>query len=263
MNEYHFDVDITPTGRRVSMSPDDADRKVWNSAADVLSDRAYRTRDGAIRVRMTWPPYSEQPSIRTTLQVIDDGGRMDLHDAPSYVELFFHDVFLLFNLAVPGSFGGVIAPSGAHHVDEVALDARLFEYALGGERDRVHIGLVPLRNVVAWYDALDLGTRQVATYGIAKVLFHLLNLSRGTENVAHSVFALAQSIEILGVTRSVDPELFRLRDSLVHGNAPVIHPLHDDVLEPEVEAVMLDWLNAADDAAGAVIAELQARILRI
>lgn len=259
MNEYHFDVEITRTGRRVSGAHDEDDRQLLQSAATLLSERTYRTKEGVVRVRIEWPQWRDEPSLRTTLQVIDDSGRLDPRDAASYVELFFHDIFLIFNLAVPGSFGGVIAPSGAQRVNEIALDARLFEYALGFTERAADVTILPLRDVVAWYDSLDLGTRQVATYGVAKVLFQLLALSRGEEQVAWSVLALAQSLELLGV-KDADPAIFELRDAVVRGTAPVLHPLHDDVLDAQSEDVLAEWLAAADRAAGAVIAALQARI---
>ena len=43
------------------------------------------------------------------LHVVDERVNGDARDIPAFVELFFHDAFLVGNLARPGSFGGVIA----------------------------------------------------------------------------------------------------------------------------------------------------------
>src|SRR5688572_546249 len=138
-----------------------ADIAVWRSAAEVLRERTY----GAVRVQVDWDPLvmrdrEDEGPVQFEVQVIG----ADARDAASFAALFFHDAFLLLNLAVPGSFGGTLAIlSGG---SELALSARMFEYAWATASSSIEP--LPLVDVVGWYDSLGLGTQQVATDGVAK-----------------------------------------------------------------------------------------------
>src|SRR5688572_27256368 len=160
-----------------------ADIAVWRSAAEVLRERTYANEHGTVRVQVDWDPlvmrdHADDESVQFEVQVIGAGER----DAASYAALFFHDAFLMLNLAVPGSFGGTIAIlSGG---SEIALSARMFEYAwaASSRNGSPSIDVLQLRDVVAWYDGLQLGTQQVATDGVAKALFLMLHLARREED---------------------------------------------------------------------------------
>lgn len=213
---------------------------------DVVRERVY----GPVRVTAEWPSDLSTPELRVDVAV---RGEIDPNDAPAYVELFFHDVFLLLNLSTPGSFGGTISIKGGKlQVNSIELSARLFEYAKG-------LGRLPLENVTAWYDSLQLGTQQLATDANSTALFQLLRLARGAEDEEQSILRLASAAEaLLGRPESLR-RLFELREELVQG--PVIHPMHDDALDPRVEDATAEWIEVADVAATAVIAALQQRIL--
>jgi hypothetical protein len=242
MNEYHFDAEITLSGRAA-----EADR-------GELNERVYATGTGGVRVRAEWSAPNGAPVLRVPLHVVDDRVNGDARDIPAFVELFFHDAFLLLNLASPGSFGGVIAVSGGdYRVHEVALDARVFENALAAKS-------LPLRDVIAWYDALQIGTSQLATTGVAKALFHLLHLARGPEDDQTSVMRLAQAAEALGAPAETLAPLFAHRDAIARGTALVLHPMADDALDARVDDASLDWTTVVDDAAGVVIGIIQAQI---
>src|ERR1044071_1857862 len=110
---------------------------------DVVRERVY----GNVRVAAEWPPVLSTPEIRIA---IDVEGDFDRRDAPGYVELFFHDVFLLLNLSTPGSFGGTVSLSGGElRVRDVTYSARLFTYD-------AELGQVPLDKVIAWYAGLQI-----------------------------------------------------------------------------------------------------------
>jgi hypothetical protein len=207
----------------------------------LLRERVY----GGVRVGADWSAMAEGgPSVRVPLEVIDEREHGDERDLPGYVELFFHDVFLIMNIAAAGSFGGVIATQ-----KELTLDPRLFVYA----------GLppLPLRDVVAWYDALGLGTAQIAESGMARALFHLLHLSRGPEDDTVTVLRLAQALEALGLSSGM---LFELRDAVVSGTAPVVHPMQDDALDARLEDAAFDWTAAVDEAARGVLGEVRRQV---
>jgi hypothetical protein len=238
-----YDLELTLT----TDAPGDA----WSAAPGVLGEREYRTEDGVVRVRFDWAAVRAEPFTRVSLEIVDDRQDGDARDLPAFVDLFFHDVFLMFNLAAPGSFGGVVTAAGGEYgVREVALDPWVFEYA--------DAEALPLRDVVQWYDSLGLGTRQIATGGAAAALFHLLHLARVEEEDATSIVRLSLAGEALGLPR--DARLFELRDAIVSGAAPVVHPMYDESLDSRLEDASLDWSDAIDRAAGAVIGALQRQV---
>lgn len=226
MNEYLLDAEIGGIGRvvEVGANADEADRVVWREAAEVLRERTY----GTARVIASWPERVAADTLRVPLRIGGD----------DVAELFLHDAFLLFNLAVPGSFGGTIALNDGH---ELTLDARLFEYAWATGPSS--IGVLPLREVVAWYEEADEAS--------LKALFHLLHLSRNPEDEVVAIVRLAQAAAALGVGEA---KLFALRDALVRNDATVSHPLDED------ERESLERIDVADRAASAVVAALQRKI---
>ena len=212
---------------------------------NIVRERVY----GAVRVTAEWPAQLATPEIRVALEVSGDVGR---RDAPAYIELFFHDVFLLLNLAAPGSFGGTISITGGElRVRELTFSPRMFDYASGLAR-------LPLDQVTRWYDALRLGTQQVATTGEAKALFQLLHLARGEENEQESVVRLASAAEALDGAKV--PRLFALREQIASGRTPVFHPMHDEALDERVLDATREWIEITDAAATAVVTVLQERI---
>lgn len=233
MNEFRFEAEVV-LGDAV---PD-----------DVVRERVY----GGVRVRAEWPAKLAAPEVRVGLQVRGD---LDARDAPAYVELFFHDLFLLLNLASPGSFGGTISiTGGSFRVRELSFDPRVFAYAAPAAS-------LPLADVVRWYDGLNLGTQQIATNGVATALMQLLHLARGAECEEDSILRLAIAADAVVEKTSVPRRLFELRDDIALGRAPVFHPMHDDALDPRVEDATREWIEVADATAGLVIGALQQRVL--
>lgn len=230
----NFEVEISRT--------DWSNSEVWSSAREVLRERVY----AGVRVGADWSAMAgDEPSVRVPLEVIDERQQGDARDLPDYVELFFHDVFLILNIAAPGSFGGTIAATKR----ELSLDPRLFLYVV--------LEPWPLRDVLAWYDSLELGTTQVATSPMAGALFHLLHLSSGPEDDVLTVVRLAQALEGLGLRAE---RLFALRDEIVRGTAPVVHPLHDESLDARLEDDSFDWTGAVDEGVKLLLGEIRNKL---
>jgi hypothetical protein len=229
MSEYHFEAEITG---KLELN------------ADALRERVYRGEGGVVGLRIDWPAATDAPSLRVGIDVVAE---VPARDVPAFVELFFHDAFLMLNIAKPGSFGGIVATSGgAFRVNELSLSAHLFDAANARTT-------VPLAEVVAWYDSLAIGTRQIAESETEKVLFHLLHLARGAETEPLELVRLAQC-------GRAPAKLLRWRDALVSGDAPVVHPMQDDALDPRVEDRALDWTLVADEAANAIVSALQSEV---
>jgi hypothetical protein len=241
MNGTLLDAEIGGIGRVVELgaAAGEADRRVWESAAEVLRQRAY----GAARVVAEWPASRGEGAVRLPLRVT--GG-----DAEWLAELFLHDAFLIFNLAAPGSFGGAVSIVGGN---DFTLDARLFEYAwaTAARGGAARIEALPLAQVAAWYDGLRVDAARAADTPLTRALFHLLHLARSAEDEVLSILRLAQTAEALGTG---DTNLFTLRSAVVRPDAPVSHPALDD------DERTLQRVDVADRAAAAVVAALQARI---
>lgn len=232
MNEFRFEAEI---------ALDDV------VPAQVVRERVY----GGVRVMAEWPEAPAMPVIRVAITVTGD---LDRKDAPAYVELFFHDVFLLLNLASPGSFGGTISVTGGElRVRELTFDARVFAYA-------APLATLPLGDVVRWYDGLNLSTQQLATSGTAIALVQLLYLARAAEQEEESIRRLAIAADAIVDKTNVPARLYELRDDIAYGRIPIVHPMHDDGLDPRVEDITREWIEVADVAAGLVIGALQAQV---
>jgi len=218
MNQTRFTVEIA----RTDFDPKHHD--LWRSAAALLCERTY---DG-VSVRGDWTRMlSAEAIVRMEVEV---RGNADPREFPAHLERFFHDAFLMLNLAVPGSFGGmIVATGGEFRVNELAFDASLFLYAAADP--------LPLASVAAWFDGRGRGSE--------RVLFHLLHIARSNDELAMRL-RLAMCLELLGL----EDEAQRLDVRKV----AVRHPLDD--------ADDLEDADAVDRAAHLVIAALQEDIRR-
>jgi hypothetical protein len=294
MSTTTLHVQITGRGRTTANPETDttaADMVLWRDAAAVLRERAYTTEAGPVRVSVDWGPLVERDDadddhpVALDVKVTDEREPSESKDVVSFVELFFHDAFLLLNLAVPGSFGGAIVTlsDGEHRASELTLSARVFEYAwaTATRNGWPSIESLPLAHVIDWYDALQIGTEQLSTATVAKALFLVLHLSRMEEDESTSVLRLGQALgalfegpsslrasiaALLGESVKLDTALThfaKLRDAIVHGTAPVLHPMADAELDNCVDDASIELVDASDFAASIVVGALQALVRRL
>jgi hypothetical protein len=227
MNEHKFSAEVA----RQTRVPNAID--FFRGAAAALRDRAY----GNILVQADWTPLaSDDDIVRIDLAVIDAEDRLTARDVPPYIELFFYDAFLLFNIAFPGSFGGAITVTGGEfRVNDLSFDA--VPFACGAPS-------TPLAEVVAWYPAK---TNQIAATPMQTVLFHLLHIGRGGHDEWMQRARLNECLKALGIDEPV-PDI------------PVIHPMHDETLDARlddaateiVDRAMVRVLSAIQQAARAI-----------
>jgi hypothetical protein len=222
MNEFTFTAEIA---RQVGASKN---AELWNAATASLRERTY----GLVRVQADWHPLgSEDDIVRIDVRVIGE----DRHprDIPAFVELFFHDAFLIFNIAAPGSFGGAITITGGEYrVNGLSFDVSPFAGAS-------LTTTVPLPEVVAWYPG---GTDQVASTPMQNVLFHLLHIARTPSDEWTLHVRLNDCLKSLALP------------GLDIASAPVIHPMHDESLDGRVDD---DAMSILDDAMARVLTAIQ------
>lgn len=283
---------------------DEADVQLLSQAADLLRERVYVSEGHLVHVQLDWAPLIERrrldaernalidpdadepleglPPVDVTVRLVDEREEGGASDLLSFVELFLHESFLILNVAVPGSFGGRMRWSWDGFAPrEVLLDARVFEVAwvTAASEDWPRLEALSLSNVKAWYDALAIGTQQVAMTGTVRALFHLLYLARGDEEDTISVLRLALALEavfdargsflgpriesILGPTLSLHDELQRFidgRDAMILGAAPVAHPMYDDALDTRADDASLDYTAIVDFASRVIVGVLQQQV---
>jgi hypothetical protein len=220
MNEYRFTAEVA------RQTPVSNAAEFFREAADVLRDRAY----GNVLVQADWTPLaSDDDIVRIDVTV---NGDLDPRDVPAYVELFFHDAFLVFNIALPGSFGGAITVTGGDfRVNDLFFDAALF--ACGASS-------MPLAEVIAWYPA---ETNQIASTPMQTALFHLLHIGRGGHDQWMQRARLNECLKALGIDESIK-------------QIPLIHPMHDETLDArlddaaqDIDRAMVRVLTAVQNAA--------------
>jgi hypothetical protein len=208
MNEYRFSAEVARQTRAANAAD------FFRGAAAVVNERDY---DG-IRVHADWTPLaSDEDIVRIDVSVT---GQLAPRDVPAYVELFFHDAFLLFNLAIPGSFGGAITVSGEFRVNDLSFDAAPF--ACGAPS-------MPLAEVVAWHRAT---TNQIASTPMQTALFHLLHIGRGGHDEWMLRARLNACLNAVGIDEPID-------------EIAVVHPMHDEALDSRVDDAATDILDRA------------------
>ena len=208
MTDYKFTAEVA----RQTRVPNAVD--FFTEAATALRERTY----GNIRVQTDWTPLASDEDI---VQIdVNVRGDLTAIDAPAYAELFFHDAFLLFNLALPGSFGGTITLTGGDfRANDLSFDAAPF--ACGAES-------MPLSEVIAWYPA---ETNQIASTPVQTALFHLLHIARSTPDEWTYRAHLAECQTALGLEPLAE--------------IAVTHPMHDESLDNRSNDDATDILDRA------------------
>ena len=179
-------------------------------APSALHERKYETPAGIVRVVADWTALaSDEDIVRIAVRVTEGG--LAPRDVPAFVELFFHDAFLMFNIATPGSFEGEITVTGGEfRVNDLSFDASPFACATSS---------MPLAEVAAWYPAT---TQQIASTPMQKVLFHLLHIGRGNHHEWMLRARLQECLKALGLDETLE-------------EIAIVHPMHDEILDARVD----------------------------
>lgn len=230
----------------------------------------------------------EQPNGRAKAEivVIVEGGipRIGIQVLESYL----HDVFLMMNICVPGSFDLNRANLvGSADSVEVSLSNVQFELAgTRSESDWPGLYDLPLRRVVSWFDAVRSGVAQLPHNPSERALFALLHIAKLDinpmiviwifyafesllqtkvgENFSSLVMRLAALLKLddkqLRTLKSKLRGLYDIRSGIVHGGFEVAHPMHNEVLDKRVDQNYSRIAEAAEFSMMVLIAAIQATI---
>lgn len=216
------------------------------------------------------------------------------HGYSAAVESFLHDVFLIMNIAAPGSCNFYLASLRSKdekhrkQLAEVSLSQFNFELALRNRRDGKWPApkMLDVRQVVDWVFAVRRGVTQVPQSRMEKVLFALLHIAK-TDVSPVVVVWLFYALETLFDTRPgenrrallerakllLSPNerdaavlgknlrgLYEYRSKLVHGGLEIIHPMHHEGLDRRVWEKYLELAKVAEFGFALVLVSVQAII---
>lgn len=220
------------------------------------------------------------------------------HVARYHVENFVYDVFLMMNMASAGCCNFYTASLRArsesgfsrHLHGHLELSEYNFDLAtLDGHAGKWPAPrFLPLEQVIRWYRTVRVGATQVPNNRMEKVLFALLHLAR-TEVSVNTVVWLFYALETFFDTRQgenvralmnrialllapTDKQkavlkkklraLYDVRSSFVHGGREVIHPLHNEAIDPRIEKPYLELIRTTEFGFSVLLASIQETVLR-
>jgi hypothetical protein len=267
--------------------------KLWSDLCDLLSEKHLEVDGVSYTLNVDWQPLLENckssystlkalhtlpKSSRTTenvneilgkfpkgptrLKVKVDGPREGSAASAAVADLV-HNVFLIMNIAVPGSCDFYRARLiGEDHPPAISLSADNFEIALLRSFDRGWpcIGLIDLARVVSWFETVRPMATQIPKNPMERTLFACLHMARidasaisivwlfyafesllqtrPGENfstiVARVCLLLEANNEQASIVRKRMRDLYNVRSAVVHGGFEVIHPLHNELLDDRV-----------------------------
>ena len=208
--------------------------------------------------------------------------------AESLVECFLYDFFLMMNLASPAAcdlFGARL-----HKNRPIRLSNYVFEMAMleSADGNWPRTAILPLPTVMKWYRSVRTSAKLVPRNRMERVLFAVLHLAK-SEISPSSVVWVFYALETLFDTKAgenfrslisrivllLQPEagelvrlrkklreLYDIRSSFVHGGMDVVHPMHDEILDRDVDAIHSRIMDAVDFGTQLIVASIQEVIRR-
>jgi hypothetical protein len=211
--------------------------------------------------------------------------------APSAIQSYLHDCFLMLNISAPGCCDFYRASLTRNNSPtDISLSNIHFEIGLLGsfEKSWPQIQVLPLNNVIEWFDSIRMGASQLPENPMEKVLFALLHISKldispmvviwlfyafesllQTKTGENFSSMVRRLISLLGlnekqskILRSKFRTLYEIRSAIVHGGFEISHPMHDEVLDKRVSENFERISQAADYGLTALLAAIQSTIVR-
>jgi len=276
-------------------------KNAWIEAEQLLSNVNYSTHHGLIDIHVNWTSAinglssfsrteaKPQATIKVHKKMKNEAAR---NIARSCLELYLSNYFMIMNLAVPGVcnfYNTEIISSRESNRSKIELDCYQIEAAIKFSRE---IGWpiikdIEMSRVYTWLKALKIGTRQVASSRIERVLFAFLNALHGDATItnilwlSHALecFYDTPSIEIVKhlrnrsfkwlpvpennkkVIKKVFDNFYAIRSAYVHGTLEIVHPSSNEVIDEEVNTYLGKIYDANSFGLAMLLASIQSLIV--
>lgn len=202
-----------------------------------------------------------------------------------FVETYLYDLFLVLNLAVPGSadFLNVTVHSMGHSPERLGLSAYYWWSAYQAKDQWPLLHVIAPRVVAAWFYSVRQGFAQVPESSVERALFAMLHVCRSggrpediiwlfyafeslfQTRVGENFSALLERLQLILQPDSQQEKQLRkqlramydLRSSFVHGGFSVIHPIHSEVMDKRVDDSYRRIIDLSEYGAKLLLACLQ------
>jgi len=288
----------------------------WKAAIALLADRKVALNGATYIVKIDWTPLLRRHEQHfSAMEYVEEGVtkkstprallaslnrfprkpsriRVAVHStskgAKSLVgiaESVIHDIFLIMNIAAPGSCNLYKATLlDGKETNEISLSSSQFELCvLPSRRRKQTAGFVSVEKVTAWYDLVRPAAGQIPGNSTERAMFALLHMAKLSDEmlavlwlfyalesllqtkVGENFSAIVRRLRlILGDTINDAPlmkremrTLYDLRSSIVHGGFEAIHPMQDESLDARVEKVFGRLMDANDYGFVLLVAAIQ------
>jgi hypothetical protein len=237
--------------------------------------------------------FNKLPKLTICSARVEISGKNDLSERAWYprhfLELALYDSFICANLALPGVldlFGAKIPASSKNNLPtDLNLSSYNFEFwwveSLRGKFPKLR--RLPLKQVREWYALTGIGGRSRAQNGLERAVFCLFHLCRSNNYVDgliwvfHALEALLETrvgenlsgmlrrisllIELTDRDRkSLKKHLRRaydIRSAFVHGGYEIPHPIHSEVIDPEIGKAYGEGLDLQQFGMSLILSLLQ------
>ena len=181
-----------------------------------------------------------------------------------FVESYLYDLFIALNLALPGAadfFNVTVETVRPRQSERLDLSAFYFETAFRSRRQWPTLQYIDPRTVSVWFNRVRTGFSQVPDTPVERALFAMLHVCRSSgrpedivwlfyafeslfqTRVGENYSALLERVCLLLQPDRVQEKLLRknmramydFRSAFVHGGLPIIHPMHNEVMDKRVD----------------------------
>lgn len=270
---YSLRVDWTPVLQRVAHSYD-VMRLIHGASSSEEREKAlngFSTSKIAIEFQLEKPPGRPGPA--------------------SIIEYYLNDIFLIMNISTPGSCDFMSAQLvSAPHASPMRLSNYFFDVSWinAFEGKWPPIRFLSIADTRCWFERVRNEFSLVPKNSIERALFAILHICKSDLSPATIVWifnalesfygtrpgenfrALIERISLLLAPNTTElaymkkamRNLYDLRSAFVHGGLDIIHPVHDEAMDEEVDRAYYRLMEASDFGFQILLASLQEVISR-
>jgi hypothetical protein len=297
----------------------------WKTLAAVLRERKYHHEGCDISVQVDWEPvhallaeelrdsldlfsdppsgmvrewryiplqpddrriYYEETSLPAHVEISGQNKLSNFDWYPEFfVETYLYDLFLVLNLALPGSadFLNVTVHSIGRSPERLGLSAYYWWSAYQSKDQWPLLHAIDPRVVAAWFYSVRRGFAQVPETSVERAMFAILHVCRSggrpedivwlfyafesffQTRVGENFSALLERLQLI-LQPDIEQEkqlrkqlraMYDFRSSFVHGGFNVIHPIHSEVMDKRVDDSYRRIIDLSEYGAKLLLACLQ------